>query len=67
MEQVKIYGLSEYLNPIKAALSDIIHSCVMDALKYPPDKRAHRFFPLEPSDFFILRGGLIVILLLKLV
>jgi hypothetical protein len=49
---VKIYGLRESLNPIKASLSDAIHACVMDALQYPADKRAHRFFPLEQEDFY---------------
>jgi hypothetical protein len=52
MTQVKIYGLREYLNPIKVSLSDAIHSCVMDALQYPTDKRAYRFFPLEKEDFY---------------
>jgi hypothetical protein len=52
MAQVKIYGLRESLNPIKASLSDAIHACVMDALQYPADKRAHRFFPLEQEDFY---------------
>jgi Tautomerase enzyme len=56
MVQVKIYGLKEYLNPIKATLSDAVHSCIMDALKYPADKRAHRFFPLDKSDFFYPAG-----------
>lgn len=52
MPQVKIYGLRDVLNPIKPQLSDAIHSCMMDALQYPADKRFHRFFPLDPSDFF---------------
>jgi hypothetical protein len=52
MPQVKIYGLRISLDPIKAELSDIIHSCMMDAFSYPADKRFHRFFPLEKSDFF---------------
>jgi len=52
MAQIKIYGLKEHLNPIKAELSDVIHSCVMDALSFPQDKRAHRFFPLEVDDFY---------------
>ena len=52
MSQVKIFGLREQLDPIKRRLSDVIHSCVMDALAYPADKRAHRFFPLDRSDFF---------------
>jgi 5-carboxymethyl-2-hydroxymuconate isomerase len=56
MVQVKIYGLREYLNPIKPQLSDVIHACVVEALQYPPDKRAHRFFPLDASDFFYPSG-----------
>jgi len=56
MAQVKIYGLKEQLNPIKAQLSDVIHSCVVDALSFPKDKRAHRFFPLESDDFYYLVG-----------
>ena len=51
MAQVKIFGLRAHLDPIKRRLSDTIHSCVVDALQYPPDKRAHRFFPLEREDF----------------
>jgi phenylpyruvate tautomerase PptA (4-oxalocrotonate tautomerase family) len=52
MSQIKIFGIREQLNPIKAQLSDVIHACVVEALHYPPDKRAHRFFPLEKSDFY---------------
>lgn len=52
MSQVKVYGHHAYLNPIKRQLSDVIHSCVVDALHFPQDKRAHRFFPLAPEDFF---------------
>jgi phenylpyruvate tautomerase PptA (4-oxalocrotonate tautomerase family) len=51
MSQVKIFGLREHLEPIKQRLSDAIHSCVVEALQYPPDKRIHRFFPLERADF----------------
>jgi phenylpyruvate tautomerase PptA (4-oxalocrotonate tautomerase family) len=56
MAQIKIYGIGTHLNPIKAQLSDVIHSCVVDALEYPGDKRAHRFFPLDASDFFYPAG-----------
>jgi phenylpyruvate tautomerase PptA (4-oxalocrotonate tautomerase family) len=52
MSQIKIFGIREQLNPIKAQLSDVIHACVVEALHYPPEKRAHRFFPLEKSDFY---------------
>jgi len=56
MAQIKIYGMSTRLNPIKGKLSDVIHSCVVDALQFPADKRAHRFFPLEAADFFYPEG-----------
>jgi len=52
MTQVKIYGIKDYLNPIKQQLSDAIRSCVVEALQYPLDKRFHRFFPLDKSDFY---------------
>jgi phenylpyruvate tautomerase PptA (4-oxalocrotonate tautomerase family) len=50
--QVKIYGLREHLKPVQARLSDAIHSCVVEALQFPPDKRAHRFLHLETDDFY---------------
>jgi phenylpyruvate tautomerase PptA (4-oxalocrotonate tautomerase family) len=56
MAQVKIYGIKEQLDPIKSQLSDVIHSCVVDALSYPKDKRAHRFFPLDSEDFYFPAG-----------
>ena len=56
MSQVKIYGLRGSLHSITRAMSDVIHSCVVDALQYPQDQRAHRFFPLEPQDFFYPSG-----------
>jgi hypothetical protein len=51
MAQVKVFGLKTHLDPVKGRLSDVIHSCVVDALSYPADKRFHRFFPLEHDDF----------------
>lgn len=50
--QIKIYGLTEHLDPIKSRLSDAIHACVVEALQFPPDKRAHRFFSMEREDFY---------------
>lgn len=52
MSQTKICGLKENLNPVKAKLSDVVHLCVVDALDFPEDKRFHRFFLLDPSDFY---------------
>lgn len=56
MAQVKVYGLRSALDPIKRKLSDVIHACVVEAFAYPPDKRAHRFFPLDAEDFFYPAG-----------
>ena len=52
MAQIKIYGIREHLDPIKVALSDAVHSCVVEALHFPQDKRAHRFFSMASADFF---------------
>ena len=56
MAQIKIYGFRSHLEPIRAQLSDVIHSCVVDALHYPPDKRAHRFIMLDEGDFYMPAG-----------
>jgi phenylpyruvate tautomerase PptA (4-oxalocrotonate tautomerase family) len=52
MAQIKVYGLREHLDPVKTLLSEVIHSCVVEALQFPVNKRAHRFFPLEADDFY---------------
>lgn len=52
MGQIKIYGVKGRLNPIKETLSNIIHSCMVDALEYPLDKKFHRFFPMDKEDFY---------------
>ncbi|MFA5923735.1 MAG: tautomerase family protein [Methylococcaceae bacterium] len=56
MAQVKIFGIKENLNPIKQQLSDVIHESVVEALKFPQDKRAHRFFPLEKENMIYPSG-----------
>ena len=56
MAQIKIYGLKEKLSPVRERLSEVIHECVMEALQFPADKRAHRFFPMEKDDMFIPDG-----------
>jgi 5-carboxymethyl-2-hydroxymuconate isomerase len=56
MAQVKIYGIREKLVPVREKLSATIHACVMEALQFPADKRAHRFFPMEQADFFMPGG-----------
>ena len=56
MSQIKIYGLAAQLVPVRERLSDAIHACIVEALQYPPDKRAHRFFPLQREDFLYPPG-----------
>ncbi|MBN2012498.1 tautomerase family protein [candidate division KSB1 bacterium] len=53
---IRIYGIREKLNPIKSKLSDVINSCMVDALQFPENKRAHRFFPMDVSDFYSPEG-----------
>jgi len=56
MAQIKIYGIAERLDPVKARMSEAIHACVVEALQFPVDKRAHRFFPMAREDFYIPGG-----------
>ena len=56
MSQIKIFGVDKKLIPIREKLSSVIHSCVMDALGMPENKRAHRFMPMEKENFFMPGG-----------
>jgi len=56
MAQIKIYGIKEKLAPVRERLSEVIHECVMEALQFPADKRAHRFFSLEKEDMLYPAG-----------
>ncbi len=53
---IRVYGLREKLNPIKSRLSDLINTCMVEGLKFPPNKRVHRFFPLEREDLYYPEG-----------
>lgn len=53
---IKIYGIKEHLNPIKGTLSDVINECMTEALAFPADKRAHRFFPMAKEDYYYPAG-----------
>ncbi len=53
---IRVYGLRQYLDPIKAKLSDVINTCMVDALSFPTDKRAHRFIPMDSEDFYYPEG-----------
>jgi len=56
MPQVKIYGIKEQLIPVRELLSGVIHECVIEALGFPADKKAHRFFPLDKDNIFYPNG-----------
>ena len=51
MAQIKIYGLDTHLNTIKPTLSEVI-ACVVETLKFPVEKRFHRFFLMKREDFY---------------
>jgi Tautomerase enzyme len=52
MAQVKIYGNKSFLEVSKIRLSDLIHECIVEILKFPRyNTKNHRFFNLESSDF----------------
>ena len=51
MAQVKIYGLNSSLTKNSSSLSSAIHSAVVEALAFPPDKKFHRFIGLKKSEF----------------
>ena len=53
---IVIYGIKEYLNPIKSELSSTIHESMKTVLGIPEDKKAHRFIPLEKEDFYYPGG-----------
>jgi len=53
---IVFYGIKEQLNPIKAAMSDVLHECMQRVLGMPEDKRAHRFIPLDKEDFYYPGG-----------
>jgi len=53
---IRIYGIKERLNPIKAQLSNVINECMVEALSFPENKRAHRFFPMDKEDFYFPDG-----------
>ncbi len=51
MPQTKIYGHADFLNESRQAISDAIHSCFVDALSFPLEKRFHRFISLESENY----------------
>lgn len=51
MAQIKVYGLGEHLNPLKAQLSQVIHSVMVDVVGLPENKKFQRYFPMVTDDF----------------
>lgn len=52
MGQIKVFGLAKELRKKRAVMSEVIHTCIVDGLKFPKDKRFQRFFPLDEEDFY---------------
>lgn len=50
MAQVKRYGRKEALKNIRQRLSDTVHNVIVDILKFPQEKRYHRFIALDAED-----------------
>ena len=53
---ITVYGIDEFLNSVKSEMSDVLHSCMIDILGMPEDKRAHRFVPLDKSNYYYPDG-----------
>ncbi|WP_110520561.1 tautomerase family protein [Herpetosiphon llansteffanensis] len=53
MAQIKVYGLASSLNPIKAALAETIHGCLVEHFQLPANKRFQRFFPMAADDWLM--------------
>ena len=56
MAQVKVYGIRGHLDKVQTKLSETIHHCVVEALGFARDKRAHRFFHMDPQDMLYPEG-----------
>ena len=56
MAQVKVYGIAGQLDKVRDRLSETIRDCIVEALAFPRDKRAHRFFHMEDEDMLYPEG-----------
>ncbi len=50
MGQIKIFGNKDFIKQNKETISNEIHKAVVEALKYPENKKFHRFLGLEKDD-----------------
>lgn len=53
---IRIYALKERLKGRTKEFSDVINSVMVKVLKFPDNKRAHRFILLEKDEFFYPDG-----------
>jgi phenylpyruvate tautomerase PptA (4-oxalocrotonate tautomerase family) len=51
MAQIKVYALRATIEAHRGELSEAIHESVMEAFRYPREKRFQRFIALEREDF----------------
>ncbi len=53
MAHVKIYGRKEHLAAKRQLISDAIHATIVEVLKFPVEKRYHRFIALDAEEFVV--------------
>jgi len=53
---IRVYGIKEHLEVVREQLSDVINTCMVGALQFPENKRAHRFIGLDSKDFYYPEG-----------
>lgn len=51
VSQIKIYAHQETITQYRQQISDAIHTALIVALQYPPDKKFQRFIALDPENF----------------
>ena len=66
MAQVKIYGLNSHLKTVHNKLSDTIHTCIVEELSFPREKKFHRFITFDQEMIIFLKIKVNVIQLLRL-
>ena len=51
MSQIKIYAQRSIIDHYRDGLSSAIHDALVEALKYPSEKKFQRFIALDEADF----------------
>jgi phenylpyruvate tautomerase PptA (4-oxalocrotonate tautomerase family) len=51
-----VYGVAFRLVPVRKVLSEVINRCMTEALAFPENKKAQRFFPMTPENFYYPEG-----------